>query len=88
MGVTIEQSIKDKIEAAFSPCRFELVNESGKHKGHAGDNGTGQTHFKIEIEAEALKGKSRVEAQRMIYSTLDEEFSNGLHALSIKIVQG
>ena len=85
MGVTIEQSIKTKIEQAFSPDVLNLVNESGLHQGHAGDNGTGQTHFKLEIEAESFKGKSRVEAQRMVYAVLKDEFSNGLHALSLKI---
>ncbi len=81
----IEQSIEAKIKAAFNPLSFRLVNESGKHKGHAGDDGTGQTHFRLEIVSAAFAGKTRVESQRMVYGLLDEEFKRGLHALALKL---
>lgn len=83
--MTIEMRIEQKIRAAFNPASFRLVNESGKHHGHAGDDGSGQTHFRLEIAAAAFNGKSRVDAQRMVYAVLSEEFKDGLHALALKI---
>lgn len=81
--MNIEESIRSKILQAFAPEHFELINESAKHKGHAGYDGSGQTHFKLIVVSNKFSGLSRVERQRLVNSALEEEFLGGLHALSL-----
>ncbi len=51
------------LRAAFSPTRLAVVNDSGKHYGHSGDDGSGESHFTVEIEAAAFASVSRLERQ-------------------------
>lgn len=81
-----EDIIRQAVELGLSPIRYELVNDSGRHKGHAGDDGSGQTHFNLMIVSEEFEGKSRVERQRMVNNLLSEAFSSGLHAISLKLL--
>ena len=82
MGAVTE-TIRRKLEAAFSPTRLELVDESDRHHGHAGHSGSGESHFNLRIEAEAFAGKARVMRQRLVMQVLAEELAGPVHALSI-----
>ena len=84
----MKQRIEKIIEENLRPEFLEVKNNSHLHAGHAGDNGTNETHFGIEIVAKELSGLSLVSAHRKINSLLKEEFVNGLHALEIKVVRG
>ncbi len=81
--MTIEEEIRDRLENNFTIHSLEIKNESAKHKGHAGDNGTGQSHFRIEITADEFIGCSRVQRHRMINNTLVDLFDSDLHAISL-----
>jgi BolA protein len=83
MGAIFE-AIHDKLTAAFAPTRLEIENDSARHAGHRGDNGTGESHFNIVIQAQAFEGAPKVARQRMVYRTLAEELAGPLHALSVK----
>jgi BolA protein len=76
--------IEDKLRAAFSPARLEVIDESASHAGHSGWREGGETHFRIRIEAEAFSGKSRVETHRAINQALSAELSERVHALAIE----
>jgi BolA protein len=69
---------------AFRPASLKVVDESHLHKGHAGHRPEGETHFRVKIEAEVFRDKSRVEAHRMVNAALVGEFAGGLHALAIE----
>ena len=79
----ISDSILGKLEAAFSPVRLELKDESDRHHGHAGHTGAGESHFDLLIEAKAFAGKARVVRQRMVHQVLADELAGPVHALSI-----
>ncbi len=81
----MKQRIEEKLQKNLQPKFLEVKNNSNLHRGHSGDNGSGETHFAILIEAEELKKISRVAAHRKINHLLKEEFAKGLHALEIKI---
>ena len=83
MGV-IADGMQKKLEAAFSPLRLSIIDDSDKHHGHAGSREGGESHFTLEIEAAAFAGVGRVERQRMINKVLAEELAGPVHALSIK----
>ncbi len=82
----MKQRIEKTLQENLQPKFLEVKNNSHLHAGHAGDNGTGETHFAVTVEAEELKNLSRVNAQRIINQLLKEEFAKGLHALEIKVV--
>lgn len=80
----MEETIKTKIQKAFAPDYLQVINESGLHRGHAGDDGSGQSHFKLIVVSDALTAMSRIDRQRAIYNVLREEMKEQIHALSIQ----
>ncbi len=81
----MKQRIEKILNNELKPEFLEVKNNSHLHAGHAGDNGTGETHFAIEIKSPQLVGLSKVAAHRKINTLIKEEFKKGLHALEIKI---
>ena len=81
----MDDLIKSIIEENFAPVQMELINESHKHAGHAGDDGSGQTHYKLIVVSNTFDGKSRVEQQRIVLSALEKAFNQGLHTISLKL---
>lgn len=72
------------LNAALSPTRIALTDDSEQHRGHGGYNPAGESHFSLTIESLAFAGKSRVERQRMVYSALGDLMKERVHALSIR----
>lgn len=82
--MSIERDIHDKLTKALKPERLDVINESELHAGHRDAPGTGQSHFRIVVVSEMLRGKSRIDRHRLINETLAAEFKRGVHALAIK----
>ncbi len=81
----MKTSIAGKLEAAFSPERLEVVNESHLHAGHQpGFDGEGETHMRIRIVSAAFSGMSRVARHRAINEAVKAELDAGLHALAVE----
>jgi BolA protein len=79
--VSIEQSMRNKIEVAFDPVYFELENESHSHSVPANS----ETHFKLILVADLFAGKSRIDRQRLVQDLFHEERTRGLHALTLRV---
>ncbi|MGB3813752.1 MAG: BolA family protein [Shinella sp.] len=83
--MSIKSSITEKLDAAFSPERLEVINESHLHAGHQpGYDGEGETHMRIRIVSSAFAGMSRVARHRAINDLVKAEFDAGLHALAVE----
>lgn len=80
----MEDRIKGKLEARFSPSELIVENESHKHAGHAGSPGTGESHFRVYIVSKDFEGLSRIDIHKSIHGCLERELNEGVHALSIK----
>lgn len=80
--MSIEEEIRDRLQAAFQPSRLEVVNESHKHAGHSGDDGTGESHFAILIRADALTALGRVARHRAVHKALGD-LTTRVHAMAI-----
>jgi BolA protein len=80
----VTDAIRGKLQAAFAPSRLEIVDDSDRHRGHAGHREGGESHFTVVIESGAFAGVSRVARQRMVYAALAEELAGPVHALSVK----
>ncbi|WP_375398226.1 BolA family protein [uncultured Sphingomonas sp.] len=76
--------IIDRLVAALHPSHLDLVNDSARHAGHMGDDGTGESHFSVTVESTAFVGLSRVQRQRLVNNALGDLLSSRIHALAIK----
>lgn len=79
------QRMNAALEASFSPQSLVVTDESHRHAGHAGASPEGETHYRIEMRAESLRGLSRVEQHRRVNAALQGEFDTGLHALTLDL---
>ena len=77
--------IQEKLTQGLKPAKLVIVDESRMHRGHAGVQGaeTSETHFNVEIVADAFHNVSRIQRQRMVNNILKEQFDSGLHALAL-----
>ncbi|MBR0552570.1 BolA family protein [Stakelama marina] len=76
----IEQRLKD----ALDPTHLEVINDSHHHAGHAGDDGTGESHFTVIVESRTFAGRSRVQRQRLVNKALADLLETRIHALAIR----
>lgn len=81
--MTIAERIKKKLTQELVPLKLEVVDESAKHKGHAGWREGGETHFRVTVVSQAFEGMSRVDRQRMVYELLKQEMADRVHALAL-----
>lgn len=82
--MTVQEMIETRLTAAFSPARLEVTNESYKHQGHAGDDGSGTSHFHILIRAEALAALPRVARHRAVQKALGD-LNQRVHAIGLDV---
>jgi len=76
-------AIRAKLMAAFAPTELEVIDESHKHKGHAGAR-DGRGHFKVKIVSSRFAGRKPLERHRMVYEALDSMLKTDIHALSVE----
>lgn len=82
--MAVAEEIEARLRAAFAPERLEIVNESHRHAGHAGDDGSGESHFRVLIRAGALAGMTRVARHRAVHAALGD-LTARVHALALDI---
>ena len=80
MAIEIETRLKN----AFNPIALAVINDSAKHSGHNGDDGSGESHFTVEIESAQFTGVSRLNRQRMVNKALGDLPGTRVHAMAIK----
>lgn len=83
--MSIRTAIEAKLQAAFSPERLQVLDESQLHAGHQpGMDGDGETHMRVRIVSGQFAGMSRIARHRAVTDLLATEFAAGLHALAIE----
>lgn len=83
--MSLEAEIRSKLTQAFSPSDLAVINESHLHAGHAGDDGSGESHWRVEITSASFDGKSRIAKHRAVHSALGADVMSRIHALSLQI---
>jgi BolA protein len=83
MSVTGE--IKSRLEAAFAPETLDVINESHQHAGHAGHDGSGESHFRVVIRAAAFDGMNRLKRHRAVHDAIGPDLIARIHALTLEI---
>lgn len=82
--MAVKDEIETRLTAAFAPAVLEVENESHRHAGHAGDDGSGESHFRILIRAEAFGPMSRVARHRAVHAALGD-LNSRVHAIALDV---
>jgi len=85
-GKPMYNTIMSTLISILKPTSITLTDNSSQHAGHAGSKGwaeSGESHFALEIVAEAFEGLSLVKRHQLIYMLLGETMQK-IHALEIK----
>lgn len=80
----VAAEIAARLTAQLAPSKLEVINDSARHRGHAGDDGSGESHFTVVIESPAFTGKSRLERQRLVNRALGDLMTSQVHAMAIR----
>ncbi len=81
----VEDEIREKLEAAFEPRALKVVDDSESHRGHAGYQEGGQSHFNVAISSETFENMSRIQRHRAVHNALGPELIGRIHALALQI---
>ncbi|MDP1732321.1 MAG: BolA family protein [Devosia sp.] len=84
--MSVRETIAQKLSIKFAPSHLEVIDESEKHRGHAGWRDGGETHFRVRIATGQFAGKSRIAQHRAVMEALDAELKGSVHALAIEVI--
>lgn len=80
----VARAMREKLEAAFTPERLEITDDSDRHAGHAGARSGGESHFNVLVVSSAFRGAGRLDRQRRVNAALKDELAGPVHALSVR----
>jgi BolA family transcriptional regulator, general stress-responsive regulator len=81
----MDERIRMALTSHFAPEALDVINESHRHAGHAGDDGSGESHFRVMMRAASLAGQSRVQRHRAVHAALGPEIMGRIHALALDL---
>jgi BolA protein len=76
--------IEARLRSALAPAHLAVIDDSEKHRGHAGHDARGESHFTVEVVSAAFEGQNRVARQRAVNAALSDLLAERVHALAIK----
>ncbi len=82
--MTVQQSIQTKIAASLAPSHLEVVNESYMHSVPPGS----ESHFRVVVVSDRFEGLPLVRRHQTVNRILEQEFEDGLHALTMQTLTG
>ncbi len=72
------------LESALAPVHLAVIDDSDHHRGHAGHDARGESHFTVEIVSAAFEGQSRLARQRMVNHAVADLLRERVHAFAIR----
>ena len=82
--ITFLEKIKAKINNKLSPEQILLIDNSYLHTKHKSFD-PNRFHLKLVIKSKKLKNMKKIDAHKVIFSILNDEMKNKIHALEIEI---
>jgi BolA protein len=74
------QRMQEMLSNHLQPYHLEILDESNQHRRQGVE-----THFTMTIVSAHFNKLSRLARHRLVNALMDEEFKNGLHALSLHL---
>ncbi len=81
----LETDIRARLTEAFGPSELVVENQSSRHAGHAGDDGSGESHWHVVIAAAQFKDMSRIARHKAVHAALGDKIMGRIHALSMDL---
>ena len=78
------EQIKKKISKNIKCRKILIVDKTFLHKKHKNFDSK-KFHLKITIESSELKTKKKIDANRYIFTILDQELKNYVHSIQLFI---
>jgi len=73
--------ISQKLKDVFTPEHLQVEDESANHSVPKG----AESHFRCEVVSSQFNGLAKLSRHRLVNECLKDEFSSGLHALSLHL---
>ena len=83
--MSVKDEIHERLSAAFQPSELVVVDDSEKHRGHAGYQEGGESHFNVMIRAEVFADMTRIKRHRAVHKALGKDLVGRIHALALDI---
>jgi BolA protein len=83
--MSLQEEMRAKLEAAFAPSDLLIRDDSERHRGHAGYQAGGESHWHISMTSQALGGLSRVQMHRAVHNAPGPAIIGRIHALELKL---
>ncbi|MDO6725613.1 BolA family protein [Cognatishimia sp. 1_MG-2023] len=81
----VKDEIYERLSAAFTPRELDVVDDSESHRGHAGFQEGGESHFNVRIRAQDFDNMSRIARHRAVHTALGKDLVGRIHALALDI---
>ncbi len=76
--------LEETLRLALHPDFLEVLDDSAKHRGHAGARQGGGGHYIVTVVAPAFEGKTLIEQHRLVNEALKTLFGSEIHALALQ----
>ena len=83
--MAVSDEIRAKLSAGFAATELEVIDESEKHRGHAGWREGGETHFRVLLRAPELGAMGRIDRHRAVHAALGPDLVARIHALALDL---
>ena len=83
--MSVREEIEARLKAAFDPREISVVDDSESHRGHAGYQEGGESHFNVRLRTEAFAGQSRIARHRAVHTALGKDLVGRIHALALDL---
>lgn len=81
----LDNEINDALASNFPNAKIEVINESHLHAGHSGDDGSGESHWRVAISDASFADMSRIARHRAVHAALGPQIIGRIHALALDI---
>ncbi|ETX15614.1 BolA family transcriptional regulator [Roseivivax halodurans JCM 10272] len=83
--MTRTAEIETRLREAFEPTDLQVIDDSESHRGHAGFQEGGESHFHVVMRAPAFEGQSRIARHRAVHKAIGPDLMGAIHALSLDL---
>lgn len=83
--MTRTEEIRRALESGFEITDLEVIDESESHRGHAGYQEGGESHFRVRLRSPDFDGLSRIARHRAVHGALGKDLLGRIHALALEL---
>lgn len=83
--MSVKDEIETRLRSAFEPHELMVIDDSESHRGHAGYQDGGESHFQVKMRAASLANLSRIARHRAVHRALGADLVGRIHALGLDL---